>query len=345
MKFRIFLSVFLLLFNSMAFAGATREINVFNWANYLPDEVIRQFTQETGIRVNYTTYDSNETLYAKLKTNRGSGYDIAIPSTYFLDRMRKEGMLEKIDKTKISNFKHLNPSLLNQSYDPHNEHSVPYLWGSTGLVVNLHYFPAGSVKRWADLWDKKYRDQLLLLDDQREAFSMALKTLGYSINDADPGHIKQAYLKLKELMANVKLFNSVAVQAVYIDEDATIGMGYNGDTFLVNKENPAVQYIYPAEGATLWLDSLVIPKNAPHLEEAYIFINFLLRPDVAEKLSMSIGYASPNRAAIKRMSKEVRENRMIYPNKQDLKNSEFQTDVGDANLLYEKYWELLKIGG
>jgi spermidine/putrescine transport system substrate-binding protein len=326
-------------------AHADEVLNVYNWSSYMPDDVIQQFEKETGIAINYSTYDSNETMYAKLKADPTAAYDIVVPSSYFVDRMSHEHMLQVIDKTKLSNFKNLNPDFMNKAFDPHNQYSVPYLWSSTGIVVNTKSFPKESIKRWSDLWKPEYKDQLLLLDDTREVFSMALIVLGYSANDTNPDHIKQAYEKLKQLLPNVKLFNDEAVQNIYIDEDAQLGMGWSGDIFLANQENPAVQYVYPQEGFVIALDNLAIPQGAKHLENAYKFINFLLRPDIAARISQEIGYGTPNAAALKLLPKDIRNNSIVYPDKQTMQRAQFQTDVGDAVDVYEKYLELLKMGG
>lgn len=327
-------------------AGADEQVlNVYNWSGYMPDAVLKQFTKETGVKINYSTYDSNETMYAKLKANANIGYDVVVPSSYFIDRMRKQNMLCKIDKAKLSNFNNLNPALLNKEYDPHNAYSIPYFWSSTGIVLNAKYFPINSIHSWHDLWKPEYRDQLLLLDDTREVFSVALIVLGYSPNDTNPDHIKAAYLKLKELMPNVKIFNAEGVKSIYIDEDITLGMGWNGDVYLANQENKSIQFVYPKEGYIISIDSMVIPIGARHVENAYKFINFVLRPDVAKKISLETGYASPNLTAVKSMPKEILNNKIIYPDQDILKRSVVQTDVGEANAYYEKYWELLKIGG
>lgn len=336
------LGIFFLIYSLTALADEV--VNVYNWSGYISNKIIKQFERETNIHVNYSTYDSNETLYAKLKANPHSGYDIIVPSTYFLDRMRKQGMLQPLDKSKLSNFKNINPQFLNKNYDPNNNYSIPYLWGTTAAVINSHYYPKQSFNRWSDLWSPQYHDKLLLLDDTREVFSMALISLGFSANDTNPEHIKMAYLKLKALLPNIRLFNGEAEQAIYIDEDATIGMGWSGDIYWANQENNDVQYIYPQEGFVIWLDSMAIPKNAPHIDNAYKLIDFLLRPDIAKEISVSLGYATPNQAALKLLPIELQTNPIVYPDKVILKRGQFQTDVGEANTLYEKYWELLKIG-
>jgi spermidine/putrescine transport system substrate-binding protein len=339
-----FLLIFLLLSINIAKADSANVLNLYNWSDYLPNDVAAEFEKETGIHINYTTYDSNETMYAKLKADPNAGYDIVVPSTYFIDRMARQGMLQPINKSQLTNIKNLNPDLMNKSYDPHNNYSIPYLWGTTGIVVNTHYIPANSVTSWADFWKNQYKNQLLLLDDTREIFSMALLTLGYSANDANPAHIKQAYEKLKQLMPNVRLFNDEAVQSIYIDEDAIIGMGWSGDVYWANQQNANVQYIYPKEGFVIWMDNIAIPKGAQHLKNAYKFINFILRPDIAKQISEEVGYATPNLAAIKLMSPDEQHNPIIYPSKAILQKGQFQTDVGASAAVYEKYMELLKVG-
>lgn len=338
--------LYVLVFLTQLSLGNAQEIlNVYNWSGYLPEEILKKFEKETGIHVYYSTYDSNETLYAKLKANPRAGYDIIVPSTYYLDKMRQENMLRKIDKSLLPNFKNLSPQLLNQIFDPNNNYSIPYFWGTTAIVANAHYFNINHLSHWSDLWKPAYKNQIMLLDDMREVFSMALISLGFSPNDTDPEHIRLAYLKLKELLPNVKLFNAEAEQSIYIDEDVTLGMGWSGDIYLANLENSAVNYIYPQEGFVIWIDNLAIPSGAKHIANAHKFINFILRPDIAMEISMKTGYASANATAIKMLPKEISNNKIIYPSAETLKRGKVQTEVGKAITIYEMYWELLKIGG
>lgn len=326
-----------------AYAEDDNILNVYNWANYMPDDVIAQFEKETGIHVNYSTYDGNDTLYAKLKAAPNAGYDLIVPSSYFVDRMRDQGMLQKIDKSKIPNFKNLNKALLGRPFDPQNEYSIPYFWGTTAIVVNKAYIDPQKVTHWSDLWRPEYRNRLLILDDTHDVFSMALVALGYPASDDSTAHIKEAFLKLKDLLPNVKLFNSDAAKVNYIDEDAVIGMGYSGDTYQAWLENPNLVYIYPKEGFTIWVDCMAIPANAPHLANVYKFINFILRPDIAEKLSIEMGYATPNAAALKLMPENMQKNPIIYPDAETLKRAQFESDPGNVDQIYEKYMEELKI--
>ncbi len=320
-------------------------LNVYNWSDYMPSAVIDQFQKETGIKVNYSEYDSNETMYAKLKTEPTPSYDIIVPSDYFVDKMRKQDMLQKIDKSQLPNFKNLNPALLNRPYDPNNNYSIPYLWGTVGIVVNKLFFKPDSITNWNDLWQPQYDNKLLMLDDMRMVFSIALISLGYSINDTNPDHIKQAYEKLQKLMPNIKLFNSDSADNLYIDEDVAIGINYSGDTYRDSLENPDLVYIYPKEGFTVWIDSMAIPKGAPHLANAYKFINFLLRPDIAKEIAISQQYSSPNLVAEKMMPESRKKNPILNPSAETLKRAESSLDLGDADAIYAKYWEMLKIGG
>lgn len=338
-----FLTILLLLFTTCSFA-AEKVVNLFNWSDYLPDSVVDKFEKETGIKVIYSEYDSNETMYTKLKAQPTVTYDVIIPSDYYVDKMRKQGMLQAIDKSQLPNFKNLDPKLLNRAYDPNNTYSVPYLWGTIGIVVNDKFYDPKTITKWSDFWQPQYNNKLLILDDMRAAFGMTLMSLHYPINDTNPDHIKQAYEKLRELMPNIKLFNSDSAENLFIDEDVTIGMNFNGDTFRDVAENPHLHYIYPKDGFNIWIDSMVIPKGAPHLQNAYKFINFLLRPDIAAEISESQQYSSPNLAAQKLVPADWHKNPIYNPDAETLKRAQSQTDLGDADALYAKYWQMLKMG-
>ena len=326
--------------------AADNVVNVYSWAGEIPHSVIQEFERETGITVNYSSFDTNEVMFAKLRASKNSSYDVVEPSSYYIDRMRRQNLLEKLDKTKLSNFKNLDPFFINQNYDPQSEYSIPFVWGITGIFLNKDYFSPNGLTSWSDLTDKKFANQLMFLDDAREVFSMALRMLSYSINDNDPKHIQQAYLKLKDLMANVRLFNNDAVTSLLIDEDAAIGMAWNGDLYRARRENSKLEFVFPKDGFEIWVDNFTILKNAPHRENAYKFINFLMRPEIAKAVSMNINYSTANLAARKLMPAEIRNNPTLYPSMEVLRRGEFQTNVSEKTLaLYEKYWEQLKIGG
>lgn len=343
--FIIFLhSLFLIFLSPLVYSANNNVLNLYSWSQEIPLSVIKQFESETGIKVNHSTYDSNEIMYAKLRASNNMVYDIVEPSSYFVDHMRQQNMLEKLDKTKLPNIKNIDPIFVNQTYDFQNQYSIPIIWGTTGIFVNFNDLPRTKISRWSDLLDKKYKNKLLLLDDSREAFSIALLMLGYSINDSNPEHIKQAYLKLRELSRNIRLFNTDAVISIMIDEDAAVGVSWNGDFYKAEKENKKLQFVYPKENFEIWVDNLVIPKNAPHLENAYKFLNFMLRADIAKKTSLAAGYPTPNLAAKQQLPEEIKNNPFLYPKPEVLKRGEFETYSGnEIFVLREKYWERLKM--
>ncbi len=328
----------------VALFAEEKVLYVYNWSEYMPEGVLEKFTKETGIKVKYSTYDSNEAMYAKIKTAGNESYDIIVPSTYFVNKMGREGMLAKIDTKKLKNYGNLDKKLLSKPYDPKNEYSIPYLWGTTAISYNAKLLGEGAVGSWSDLWKSEYKKNILLNDDMREVFGIALKVLGYSANSTNQKEIEAAYVKLQELMPNVKMFYSESQKQVYLSEEVALGMNFNGESYMASLESEEIKYVYPKEGALVWVDSLVIPKNAKHMENAMKFIDFLLRPEIGKEISEEIGYASPNTASIALLDDETKNNRIIYPTEEDLKNSEFQIDVGEALGVYEKYWEMLKAG-
>ena len=339
-----FLVTFLLVLFSAGLGLAAEKVYVYNWTQYIPDSVLEQFTKETGIKVIYTTYDSNETMYAKLKLISGDGYDVVFPSTYFVSKMVKEGMLQPLDYQLLPNAKGLNGTLLDKPYDPKNTYSLPYMWGSTGIAVNAEAIDPATVSSWKDLWKKEFAGQLLLQDDLREVFHIALKINGHSSNTTDPKEIEQAYLLLQELIPNVLLFNSDSPRLPYLAGEVNVGMIWNGEAWMAQQENKAITYVYPREGANFWVDSFVVPKGAKNVANAHKFIDFMLRPEVAKVCVEENGYASPVAAVLPLLDEEVRNSEAIFPPAQIVAAGEFQTDVGEALAIYQKYWEKLRTG-
>ena len=328
-------------------AGAVQadgKLVVYNWAEYIPDGILADFEKETGIKVEYSTYENNEVMYSKLKIQKGKGYDIVVPSTYLVSKMRDEGLLQKVDKTKLSNFKNLMPDLLNKPYDPNNDYSVPYLWGSTGIGVNSEEIDPSTVSKWADLWDTKWKNKLLLVDDVREAFGMALQKNGHSVNTKNPDEIKQAYEDLQKLMPNVRVFNADAPREPFLAGDVNLGMIWSGEANMAQKENDKIQYIYPKEGSGFWVDSLTIPAGAENVENAHKFIDYMLKPEVGKKVVEQLGYSTPNKEVKALVETKLQNNPIIFPPSDILSKAEFQQDVGDAIKLYNDYWEKLKTG-
>jgi spermidine/putrescine transport system substrate-binding protein len=318
-------------------------LNIYTWSGYLPDTVIRAFEKETGIHINLSTFANNEALYAKLKANPELGYDIIMPSSYFISRMIKNQLIQPLDKSKLKHLQNLNPYFLNKSYDPNNIYSVPYLWNATGIVINRRYHDPKAVQSWQDLWSASYIKQLLLLDDTREIFSMALLTLHHSANSTDPKALQDAYLKLKALKKNVKLFNTDAQRSIYINEDLSLGMGLNGDLYLATLENSNLTFQYPKEGFVISLDCIVIPKKAKHPLNAHRFIDFVLQANIAKQISLESGFPTPNSAAQQALPLSLKKNSILYPNPKIMAKGQIQEDVGPAAMLYEHYFEMLKL--
>ncbi|MDR2105014.1 MAG: spermidine/putrescine ABC transporter substrate-binding protein [Deferribacteraceae bacterium] len=316
-------------------------VNVYNWTEYIPNDVITQFEQETGIKVIYSTYDSNELMYSKLKIGGGSGYDLVFPSTYFVSKMAKEGLLEKLDHSKLPNMRHLNPVLLNMSYDEGNLYDLPFLWGTTLIAYN-EKFIKDNITSWKDLWNEDYKGYVILNNDVREVFQMALMLLGYSGNSSDEKEIEEAYELLTTLVPNVRVFNSDSPKLPLINEEVRVGMVWNGEIYRAQLANPSIKYIFPKEGPLIWMDCMSIPKGAKNIENAYKFMDFLLRPEISKILREDSGYLSPNLTDLNSMPDELKNNPLLNPTAEDLQGAEFQTDIGDAVLILEKYWEKLK---
>lgn len=319
------------------------ELYVYNWTEYLPEDAIALFEQETGVKVIYSTFDSNETMYAKVKLVGGEGYDIVVPSVYYVSKMARENLLATIDKSRLTNFGQLNPALLDQGYDPDNVYSVPYLWGGTGLLYDTRV-SGGELSSWNSLWNEKYQGRVLLQDDVRDVFGVGLLLTGHSINTTDPAEIEEAYELLTQLAPGVLVYNSDSPKVPFLNEEVVIGTAWNGEAYMAMEENGSFDFAWPDEGAPLWMDSFVVLKGARNYDNALKFIDFMLRPDIAAMCSEEYGYATPNLGGIELLPREVSENPVVFPPDEVVARSEFQGDVGEAITVYEKYWEMLRAG-
>jgi len=322
--------------------AASKELYVYNWSEYMPDSVLEDFTKETGIKVIMSTYDSNEALYAKIRMVDAKGYDIIVPSTDFVARMRKEGLLMPLDKTKLTNLGNLDPKIMNQAFDPDNTYSLPYMWGSTAIAVNTKDAVAATVTSFADLWKPELKGKILLPNDMRGVLGMGLRRLGYSLNETDPVKVAEACELLMPLMASVRVFDSDSPKQALLNNEVQAAVLWNGEAFIASGENPDIRYIYPTEGYSLWVDNLCIPKNAANVDNAHLFIDYLLRPEVAAFICQEMGYSSPNLAAQALLPEDVRGNAIVYPSSEEMARGEFETDLGEAVKAYEECWMRLK---
>lgn len=313
-------------------------LNVFNWSEYLPESIIKQFEEETGIKVNYTTFSSNEEMYAKLSSGN-LGYDIAVPTLFFVEMLAKEGMLEKIDKENIPNLKNLDPAHTGTFADPDNEYTVPYLWGSVVIAVNKDLVKK-DVKGYEDLFDPEFKDNLVMPEDSRASIGAMLAIKGYPINSTDEKQIKEAGELLKELKPNIKAFDGDNPKGLLISGEVKAGIMYNAEAALAKRENPNIEIIFPEEDSFLWQDDFVIPKDAPHKENAEKFINFILEPEISKQISEDYPYGNPNKEAVKLLPENIQEE-MSIP-KEFFDRSEYARDVGEATGLYDRIWTEVK---
>jgi spermidine/putrescine-binding protein len=345
-KIRVFCFVLLVMSMILAACGGSKKsttLNLYAWSAYVPQQMLDDFQTKYGIKVNYDTYSSNEELLAKLQGG-ASGYDVIIPSDYIVTLMIKQGMLETIDVTKLSNFGNLDPRFINRDYDPGNKYSIPYQWGTTGLVYDKTVVPT-EPKSWIDLWDPAYKSRLVFLDDDREVMAMALEVLGFDRNSTNEDQLKQAEQKLIELKPNILKFDSDEPETAIISGETWAGLVYNGNASLALAEDPNVVYICPTEGCTIWFDNLAIPKGAPHKDAAMLFLDWVLDPQQSILITKEFPYSNPNKAALELLKTDdptTYANYMAFPgtNPDDafLANAKPIVDVGDATAIYDTLW-------
>lgn len=326
-----------------------KELNLFAWSEYIPQALLDGFTAETGIKVNYDTYSSNEEMLAKLQAG-ASGYDLALPSDYTVAIMIKQGMLEQIDLTKITNYNNLGSQFKNLSFDPGNQYSIPYQWGTVGMVVDSSKVTR-PITSWKDLWDPAFAGRVVLLDDEREVIGMVLLTLGYDKNSTDPAQLEEAKVRFAELLPNVRLFDSDSPKTALLAGEVWLGLTWNGEAAIAHGENPDVQYLCPSEGCGIWYDNFVIPKGAPHPQAAHAFINYVLKPEASILITEEFPYSNPNQAALdlmKTANPDLYESYMGFaatnPSAADIQNAKHVIDLGEATGLWDRVWTEIKGG-
>ena len=305
-------------------ANETVTINVYNWGQYLSDgtddyiNVIEEFEAAyPNIKVNYMTYDSNESMYTKLKTG-GSLFDIIIPSDYMVEKLIAEDMLEPLDMANIPNFQYIDESFRDPSYDPGSVYSVPYTWGGVGVIYNTKYVDEADTGGWELLWNEKYAGKILMFDNPRDAFAIAQLELGYDINTEDSTLLTLSANLLREQKPLVQMYVMDQVFDKMQRGEAWIAPYYAGDYLLMVEENPDLAFYYPEEGFNLFIDAVCIPKGSEHKAEAETFINFLLSPEICGQNLEYLGYSSPSSAAKEFMDPEVASDPIAYPDTETL---------------------------
>ncbi|WP_391120636.1 ABC transporter substrate-binding protein [Psychrobacillus sp. L3] len=302
-------------------------VTIYNWGEYIDPDLIKQFEEESGYRVVYETFDSNEAMMTKIEQG-GTSYDIAVPSEYAIEKMKKNHLLLPIDHSKIPNIKNIDPYFLNLSFDPKNEYSLPYFWGTVGIVFNPTLLKGQTFESWDDLWDPSLKGQVLLVDGAREVIGMGLNSLGYSLNSTDDKVLQEASAKLKKLTPNVKAIIGDEVTQLMVNGEAPVALTWSGQAADMMSENEELDYAVPEEGSNLWFDNMVIPKTAANIEGAHAFINFMLNAEIAAQNADYVGYSTPNKAAMGLMDEEVTSDERFYPTEEMRDNLEVYNDLG-----------------
>ena len=331
--------------------AAKDEITVYNWGQYISDgtdgslDVIAAFEEATGIHVNYLTYDSNESLYTKLKTG-GASYDVIIPSDYMIGRLIEEDMLEPLNFDNIPNYQYVDEAFRNTAYDPENRYSVPYTWGTVGVIYNSKYVDEADAGSWDLLWNSKYAGKILMFDNNRDAFAIAESLLGYSLNTTDEASLRQCAQKLVEQKPILQGHVMDQIYAKMEREEAWIAPYYAGDYLYMVEENPALEFYFPEEGFNIFIDAMCIPKGAANQEGAEAFINFLCSPEICGQNLEYLGYSSPLSAAKDYMDPELAANPIAYPSDEILaKGESFSALPTETSQLMDSLWLSVKTAG
>ena len=326
-------------------------INVYNWGEYISPgtdgsmNVNAEFTKRTGIKVNYTTFEDNESLYSKLVSG-GASYDVIVPSDYMIAKMIQEKLIQKIDFSNIPNYKYIDQQYRDQVYDPKNEYSIPYTWGVVGIFYNKKYVKE-KVDDWKILWNPKYSGKILMFDNPRDAFGIAQKILGFSYNSTKSEEWTQSAKLLEQQKPLVQAYVMDQIFDKMSSGEAWLAPYYAGDAATLVSQNKDIGFSIPTkEGTNAFIDSMCIPTSARHKKEAEAYINFLCEPEIAAANMDYVGYSTPEDAAKKLLPKETQENPIIYPPQSVMSKAETYTNLpDDTSLLLDTLWAQVKMGG
>ena len=333
----------ILLFLVLLLTGCTdnRELNILNWSSYIPDEVIKEFEVKTNIKVNYSTYSSNEELLAKLSSAKIGTYDLIFPSDYMVEIMRERNLIEKIDYSKLNNLSNINSTYLNLKYDINNEYSIPFIAATTLISVNKDIIK-DDIKSYNDLLNPKYKNEIVLIDDQRIIIGMALLANGYYMNSCDPNELEVAKEWLLKLKDNLKAYDSDSPKNFLITKEASIAVLWNAEAALAKQENSNIVNIFPNEGFALSIDNFAIPKNASNKDELYKFIDYILDPYVMKKIIESYPYKNINKKTDMLLDDKYLNNNASNIDDNVIKKGIFVNNIGESIKLYDKIWAYIK---
>ncbi len=330
--------------------GSKQVVNVFNWEDYIDESVLEQFEQETGIHVNYMRFTMNEDMLVQVETNP-SAFDVVFPSDYCIQRLTAKNLLQEIDYSKIPNFQYIRDDLKNPSYDPENKHSVPYMCGTVGILINTDIVDEADAQSWNVLWNEKYKGQVLMMDSIRDTMGLALKYLGYSMNTTDFTQVKEAsdLLIAQKQAGMVKQYGVDELKDKMVAGEAAMAILYSGDAEYAielaeeGENGTPLKYIIPQEGSNIWVDGMVIPTGAQNLENAYKFIDFLCRPDIAQKNIEEIWYMCVNQGAIDNMGEDYTSLYVLNPTEEEVARCEYYNDLDQDTLqIYTTLWNEVK---
>ena len=319
--------------------GPDRQLNVYIWSNYIAPETVRRFEERHHVRVNVDVYDSNEALIAKMQSGNVD-YDVVCPSTYTVQSLVAQGLLRALDFSALPHLSNVDPRFLGRGHDPGNRYSVPYFWGTTGIAYRKSR--VGTVDSWGALWDERFRGRILMLDDARETLGAALKWKGQSVNTTDPASLALAQRALVAQRPLVRAYNSSNFEDVLLSGDVWLAQGWNGQFARAMAQDGDIQYVVPREGSMLFLDSLAVPRGAPHPELAHAFLDYVMEAEVAAEICRTMQYSTPNRAALSLLPPAIRDNPAIFPSADVVARTEIIEDIGAATVLYDRLWTEVK---
>jgi spermidine/putrescine-binding protein len=327
----------------------SKELNLFVWTEYFPPDMLECFELVYGIKINRDEYSSNEEMYAKISAG-GSNYDLVLPTDYIISLMARQGYIQPLDHARLPNIGNMDPGYMNQPFDPGNKYTVPYLAGTDAIVYNSDAVSPAPTS-WEDLWNPDYAGRLVLLDDSRAVIGFTLLTLGYDVNTKDPAQLEEAKVKLQKLIPNVKLFDSDSPKTALIAGDVDLGMTWTYEALAAQQENPAIQYVYPREGAILWQDNWAMPVGASHPDAAYAWISYIMQGNVFWLTLRDFTYSNPNKAALEYARVNEVEIYNAYIDSpitntppEAVANGHRVDDVGDALPIYDQIWTEVKGG-
>ena len=329
------------------------ELYVYNWGEYIDEDVISQFEEETGITVVYDLFATNEEMYPVIEAG-AVNYDVVCPSDYMIQKMRENDLLAELNFDNIPNIDQIDPAYMemSQAFDPENKYSVPYCWGTVGILYNtrlLEELGVPAPTKWADLWDERLSGEILMQDSVRDAFMVALKKDGYSMNSESKDELEQAKQELIDQKPLVQAYVIDQVRDKMIGGEAAVGVIYSGEMLYIQDEvanlglDYNLEYVIPEEGTNLWLDSWVIPKNAKNKENAEKWIDFMCRPEIAKANFEYITYPTPNKGAFELLDEDMQNNKAVFPDIDSLKDSEVYKYLGDdTDAIYNELWKEVK---